>query len=156
MSEQREEFWTSEEVKIRWKDNPKEYMRQYNRNYQIKNHERLLRQRRERYRKNRKKEMKYIKEWQKKNPIKYREYVFRSQYRKKLRIINKLGGKCSKCGYDDLASLEIHHLDPTVKERDNDYKKEGFDLEKVVLLCANCHRKEHYSSLWKKFLEGEK
>ncbi|KFZ25998.1 MAG: hypothetical protein KQ78_01975 [Candidatus Izimaplasma bacterium HR2] len=60
------------------------------------------------------------------------------------------GGKCSKCNYDKcIDALEFHHLDPAIKESGlgngntrswDKYKKE---LEKCILLCANCHREEH-------------
>jgi len=69
-------------------------------------------------------------------------------------VINKLGGKCSKCGYNKcIAALDIHHLKPETKE----YKKQALSVysswkrigkipEDVIILCANCHREEHYSS----------
>lgn len=71
----------------------------------------------------------------------------------KQQAVDYLGGKCSNCGYDKcLAALEFHHLDPT--QKDNKYvnmrgkfsdrlKKE---LDKCVLLCANCHREVHHLS----------
>jgi len=62
------------------------------------------------------------------------------------------GGKCTSCGYNKCnAALEFHHINPNTKDKDyfnlrrgltNDLKSE---LDKCVLLCANCHR-EHHSS----------
>lgn len=69
----------------------------------------------------------------------------------KQQSVDYLGGKCSKCGYDKcIAALEFHHLDP--KEKDVDYAnykwnfndKLKAELDKCVLLCANCHREEHH------------
>jgi len=61
------------------------------------------------------------------------------------------GGCCEKCGYDRcIGALEFHHLDPTKKDfaigskgytRSWDKVKE--ELDKCVMLCANCHRELH-------------
>ena len=68
----------------------------------------------------------------------------------KIKAIDYLGGKCSKCGYDKcIAALEFHHLDPNEKDKDYTNYKGSFsdklktELDKCVLLCANCHREEH-------------
>ena len=64
---------------------------------------------------------------------------------------NKL--KCILCPENHIATLHFHHLDPSMKEiglsvairlgwgRDKLQK----ELDKCVVLCANCHAKEHYS-----------
>jgi hypothetical protein len=60
-------------------------------------------------------------------------------------IIDRFGGKCSVCGYDRCGwSLHFHHLDPTLKSftlSSKWWREEEVDLEveKCVLLCANCH-----------------
>lgn len=61
-----------------------------------------------------------------------------------------LGGCCSQCGYNRYAAaLELHHRDPSAKEFSLCYSKSTtFDkikpeLNKCILLCANCHREEH-------------
>jgi len=69
----------------------------------------------------------------------------------KRRCIEYKGGKCSKCGYDRYdGALEFHHLDPSQKDLSiakarltsfSDKVKE--ELDKCVLLCANCHREQH-------------
>jgi len=65
-------------------------------------------------------------------------------------IIERLGGKCKICGFNNVLALEIHH-----KERKNDYRaskstgKYGYyramlkEIDKVELLCANCHQILH-------------
>lgn len=65
--------------------------------------------------------------------------------------IEKLGGKCIKCGIDKFYLLDFHHRDPREKEGElSDFSK-GYELEKFFnelnkcdLLCANCHREFHY------------
>lgn len=64
------------------------------------------------------------------------------------------GKKCEICGYDKCeGALEFHHLNPLEKDFQigdidlsnnlniDDLKKE---VDKCQLLCANCHREQHY------------
>lgn len=61
------------------------------------------------------------------------------------------GGKCHICGYDKcIGALEFHHIDPNEKDfgiSSNGYthswEKITQELNKCVLLCANCHREVH-------------
>ena len=72
-------------------------------------------------------------------------------WRKKAKIIlvEYKGGKCEKCGYNKcIDALDFHHLDP--KEKDFNVGGKSFNLErlkkevdKCVLVCANCHREIH-------------
>lgn len=58
------------------------------------------------------------------------------------------GGKCQICNYDKCpGALELHHIDKTKKSfgiGDKGYtrswEKVKSELDKCVLLCANCHR----------------
>jgi hypothetical protein len=67
--------------------------------------------------------------------------------------ISKRGlNKCLICGYDkSMVALDFHHIDPTTK----DYRIAHLtnlactserlkELDKCVVLCANCHRIEHW------------
>ncbi len=80
------------------------------------------------------------------------KYTQRSRDNKQ-QAVNYLGGKCTKCGYNKCnAALDFHHIDSTTKEHSVAHlmKSINFDklkpeLDKCVLLCANCHR-EHHSS----------
>ena len=73
-----------------------------------------------------------------------------SQRRKELiqMAVESKGGKCQICGYHKcIAALEFHHLDRAQKLfgiRSNgstmSWEKMGAELQKCVLLCANCHR----------------
>ncbi len=63
-----------------------------------------------------------------------------------------MGGQCQCCGYDTCdEALDLHHIDPSQKEigfgklRANPIAitKMVDELQKCVLLCANCHREYH-------------
>ncbi len=68
----------------------------------------------------------------------------------KIQMINILGGKCSRCGYNKCsAALEFHHntsnkegnMAHIIKNQSKEKAlKEG---KKCILLCANCHRELH-------------
>lgn len=70
----------------------------------------------------------------------------------KLKAIEYLGGKCYVCGYDKCpAALEFHHRNP--EQKDFEISKTNLtawnsqitdELDKCVLLCANCHRETHW------------
>lgn len=76
-----------------------------------------------------------------------------SKRRKKIKkmAIDYKGGKCTKCGYDKcFDALDFHHLDE--KEKDFNLGHKGYtrswekvkkELDKCILLCANCHREVH-------------
>lgn len=69
------------------------------------------------------------------------EYIRKWAYR--IHFINYLGGKCSRCGLEDIFVLEFHHVDGSSKEF-NISSSCGFsrmekEVEKCVLLCSNCH-----------------
>jgi 5-methylcytosine-specific restriction endonuclease McrA len=69
----------------------------------------------------------------------------------KLMAIAYKGGACQECGYHKCAdAIDFHHLNPNEKDfgignkgytRSWDKLKE--ELDKCVMLCANCHREVH-------------
>jgi hypothetical protein len=66
-------------------------------------------------------------------------------------LVEQKGGKCSKCGYDKcIAALDFHHpdgeekLDRSLLMNIRSLDKVLKDAKPLVLLCANCHREEHY------------
>lgn len=74
-----------------------------------------------------------------------------SKRNKKKAAIDLLGGKCQRCGYDEcIAALEFHHPNPDTKTvptsriMDLSWLKLKEEIKKCKLLCANCHRREHY------------
>lgn len=64
------------------------------------------------------------------------EYI----YKKKI----DLGGKCHKCGFDNIICLEFHHLYDKEKNINRLNKKSDIDNEisKCQLLCSYCHHLE--------------
>lgn len=71
------------------------------------------------------------------------------QSKKQKAIIYK-GGKCVICGYHKcVRNLSFHHLDPKEKEFNISQKSSwGFEklkteLDKCILVCANCHGEIH-------------
>jgi hypothetical protein len=63
-------------------------------------------------------------------------------------VVDRLGGRCKICGYDKcLTALEAHHVDPSIKDFNisdvTSVERIEVELEKCVLLCANCHREVH-------------
>ena len=85
---------------------------------------------------------------------KYKEAKERLK-RIKQKSIDYLGGKCMLCGYDKcIEALEFHHKDPFKKEKTNgqasvdrrrSFETNKKELDKCILLCANCHREVHYN-----------
>lgn len=61
------------------------------------------------------------------------------------------GGKCSRCAYDKcLEALEFHHLNPNEKDfsisekgHSRSWGRVKVELDKCIMLCANCHREVH-------------
>lgn len=76
-----------------------------------------------------------------------------SKRRKKLRAMaaEYKGGKCIICGYDRyIGALEFHHIDQDGKSFDlssrgltRSWERIKKEIEKCVLVCANCHREIH-------------
>lgn len=76
---------------------------------------------------------------------------------KSLRIwLSELKSKLScECGEDHVACLEFHHLDSAEKELEISQapsygwskKRILKEIEKCKVLCANCHRKLHHTSV---------
>jgi hypothetical protein len=75
----------------------------------------------------------------------------RRRWQLKLKCVEYLGGECSECGYNKCPeALDFHHVNP----EDKDFALSGrlskswdvieLELQKCKLLCANCHREEHW------------
>lgn len=79
------------------------------------------------------------------------EAVQRRRDKVKLMAVEYKGGKCECCGYDKYAgALEFHHLDPTKKDfgignkgYTRSWEKIKEELDKCIMVCANCHREVH-------------
>lgn len=79
------------------------------------------------------------------------EAVKRRRVKVKQMAVDYKGGKCESCGYDKChAALEFHHTDPTQKDfaigpttHNKAWTVVQAELDKCLMLCANCHREEH-------------
>lgn len=79
------------------------------------------------------------------------DYIQHKRYKIKEKAVEYKGGKCEICGYDKcIDALEFHHLDPS--QKDFGISKEGYsnkweniqkELDKCIMVCANCHREIH-------------
>ena len=84
-----------------------------------------------------------------------RQYLIRAVHarRKKIRqkAVDYKGGKCEICGYSRCKNaLEFHHASAGKKEfgvsakgYTRSWEKVREEIEKCLLLCANCHREVH-------------
>ncbi|PIT91067.1 hypothetical protein COU17_02140 [Candidatus Kaiserbacteria bacterium CG10_big_fil_rev_8_21_14_0_10_49_17] len=90
-----------------------------------------------------------------------RSYADRAEYlreavkkrRKKLREMAReyKGGKCAICGYKKCQrALSFHHIDPkrkdfglSVKGLTRSWEKIKKEIDKCILVCANCHMELH-------------
>jgi hypothetical protein len=68
---------------------------------------------------------------------------------RKKKLVDLAGGKCIICGYERYCgALEFHHKIPTEKEYTVSVKNVSMkillkEINKCILLCANCHRELH-------------
>lgn len=79
-------------------------------------------------------------------------YTTDRRRRIKKECVDYLGGKCADCGLETsrVEVYDFHHLDPAKKDfslfkNAKCFKTMRPELDKCVLLCANCHRIRHGS-----------
>ena len=158
------------ETTQKWLDNNKDRVSGYNKKYRD-NHKEIIREYarlyRETHREERKEYLKNfpkdkLKEYQKRwkdnrTPatkerlkLNLRIYARKLTKKRKRLLVDYKGGKCERCGYNkNLAALEFHHIDPKTKEFNmgrnlsRDMDKLKLEVDKCMLLCANCHKEEH-------------
>lgn len=79
---------------------------------------------------------------------KERKYILK--WAKKIKAIRYLGSKCCYCEEDNIHALDFHHKNP--KEKKFQITLVGLhkkwssiekEIKKCILLCCNCHIKEH-------------
>lgn len=82
--------------------------------------------------------------------------VVKEKYIANRDFVNSLKDKCCICGYDkNKAALEWHHTDNNKEFTINKLAKNAItnkerilkEIEKCILVCANCHREIHYPQL---------
>lgn len=79
------------------------------------------------------------------------EAVQRRRLKVKQLAVEYKGGKCESCGYSKcVEALEFHHKNPQEKDfgisekgHTKSFNKIKIELDKCIMLCANCHREEH-------------
>ena len=80
-----------------------------------------------------------------------REKRIKDSYEVKKQCVEHLGGKCIKCGYDNVFALTFHHRNVDEKSFEvskmlaNQWTFERLksELDKCDVLCANCHILAH-------------
>ncbi len=84
-----------------------------------------------------------------------RNYLIKAVQKRRRELRQKAiaykGGRCQFCGYDRcMEALEFHHLDSSKKDfgissrgYTRKWDKVREELDKCILLCANCHREVH-------------
>jgi len=84
-----------------------------------------------------------------------REYMIKAVAKRRKAIKEKaieyLGGKCFFCKYTRChAALDFHHIDEKTKKfglsqrgLTRSWEKTKMELDKCILICANCHRELH-------------
>jgi len=86
--------------------------------------------------------------------LKNSKEIYQKKKLKRHRIKEELvfikGGKCENCGYDRcISALEFHHEGDKKEDNLNTIIKNASkekvlkEVEKCILLCANCHRELH-------------
>lgn len=76
-------------------------------------------------------------------------------------LINYKGGECIKCSYNRCyKALQFHHLDPSKKDfnistniRSLRFEKIKEEIDKCILVCANCHAEIHEEIIRKQHLD---
>ncbi len=94
--------------------------------------------------------------------VRYYHTYWRKTNSIRVRIILALGGKCVRCGFDDIRALQIDHINGGgTKDRaafKNTYQYEKYVFEHLdsggyQVLCANCNwikRDEMQEHMWNK------
>lgn len=83
---------------------------------------------------------------------------YQYQVRKRLWVLEqKRASGCATCGMTDPECLDYHHIDPATKKFGIGMYAPSVsrarliaEIKKCKILCANCHRKEHYTERQKK------
>jgi len=79
-------------------------------------------------------------------------FVDKRRLELKFKAIQYKGGKCEKCNYiGSIACYDFHHKDPTQKSFSISHKPHTrswdrikLEIDKCLLLCANCHREVEF------------
>ncbi len=82
------------------------------------------------------------------------------RYRAKAAAVRFLGDRCVRCGWrGNQAAFQFHHKNPAEKDftignvANKSWDSIKSEMQKCMLLCANCHMIEHSSKSESKFLK---
>ena len=92
------------------------------------------------------------KKYCKENSARLQELNKKRKLENKKLFVDYKGGKCSVCGYKKcISALEFHHLNSNEKNKNimkhipaQTFQRAKPELDKCILLCANCHREMHH------------
>lgn len=83
----------------------------------------------------------------------HKNYV-KEKYNERKEMVNeiKTSQGCEKCGDTRSYVLDFHHIDPSIKDSTiarltsnrNQVEDIQEEIDKCIVLCANCHREFHY------------
>jgi len=99
-----------------------------------------------------------------KSEISLTGYARIKQHRRNKKILAVLykGGACERCGYKkSISAMDFHHRDPKEKDfaisRNTNlaWKRVKAELDKCMLVCANCHRELHEEERGSEYLMFE-
>ena len=130
-----------------------EYAKKYNPTYYGKNKEKHNAYSKQQYQLNHEERIEKAREYYEfnKKEINQRKRISRVELNEFIRAYKMQRG-CRECGESHPACLEFHHLDRKLKEGaiagmvSGSSSKEKIlkEIEKCIILCSNCHKKEHY------------
>ena len=130
-----------------YEDN-KENKAAYHKQYRQDNKEKKAAYQKQYYEDNKEKALAYQKQYHANN----KEGIDNKRYTRNLEIFKYKGGECAHCKLREPDHLEIydyHHIDPSTKLYSVSNMMNGpmdrliAEVDKCLLLCSNCHRKEH-------------
>lgn len=106
--------------------------------------------------KDREKRLQYAKVWNHKHYLEHKDKEKKRIYSRRREIskwftLNKEKLRCQVCGENTSVCLDFHHLDPKIKDLNlGKIKNWGYSIKRIqseinkcIILCANCHRKLH-------------
>jgi len=135
------------------RDKRLEYAKKYNPTYYGKNKEKHNAYSKQQYQLNHEERIEKAREYYEfnKKEINQRKRISRVELNEFIRAYKMQRG-CRECGESHPACLEFHHLDRKLKEGaiagmvSGSSSKEKIlkEIEKCIILCSNCHKKEHY------------
>ena len=86
------------------------------------------------------------KQYKRLGPTEYNKSNIQRNRNYRVEVIIKLGGKCKRCGYDDIRALHIDHVNGDGKKErgirksiNRRFVNNLIDSNRYQLLCANCN-----------------